>query len=187
MGPLHGVGARPPPPPLNVSVTNPEEPCPFSSEHTLSSNTFTFTRHFISRETNRGKSSDQPVFQMLSPEHSVSFLGTLRWTYKEYWGGVWHVDKGTTTCLTLASSPVGTQQAPPHTMLSAEPSLEPGPCSLDTPMRLKVTSGARNRGPASLWAGKPAPHAQVQCPFHEVSTGTEGPPGACQCVPCSDH
>lgn len=48
MGSLHGVGARPPPPPLNVSVTNPEEPCPFSSEHTLSSNTFTFTpTHYI--------------------------------------------------------------------------------------------------------------------------------------------
>ena len=187
MGPLHGVGARPPPPPLNVSVTNREEPCPFSSEHTLSSNTFTFTpTHYIKGDKLRKivRSACFPTAQSrtlsLFPRYpQMDIQGIL--------GGVWHVDKGTTTCLTLASSPVETQEAPPHTMLSAEPSLEPGPCSLDTPMRLKVTSGARNRGPASLWAGKPAPHAQVQCPFHEVSTGTEGPPGACQCVSCRDH
>lgn len=47
---------------------------------------------------------------------------------------------GTTECPTLASSPAGTQDVSPCIIPSAQTSLEPGPRSVDTPVRLRVTS-----------------------------------------------
>ena len=117
MGPLHGVGA---PPPLNVSVTDPEEPCAFSSEHTLSSNTFTFTlTHYIKGDKLR--KSIRSAYIRTTQSRTLSLFPRYPQmdVQRILGGGVCHVDKGTTMCLTLASSPVGTQEAPPHTMLSA--------------------------------------------------------------------